>query len=134
MDTADAPNALIFHSCAMFGSRGFLKFLPFLYFFRFKQCVSTVHSRVSYFGFCSTTSMRHILFLEAQFFPKKNGSFLMAFSVLLEYDVNVKQRYFNLLFHFLNEIIARNASYWINVTHTNMLCAFLAIFFAILAL
>ena len=48
--------------------------------------------------------------------------------MLLEYDVNVKQRDFNLLFRFLKEIIARNATYWINLTHINILCAFLAIF------
>ena len=48
--------------------------------------------------------------------------------MLLEYDVNVKQRDFNLLFCFLKEIIARNASYWINLTNINILYAFLAIF------
>ena len=53
--------------------------------------------------------------------------------MLLEYDVNVKKMDFNLLFHFLKEIIARNAYNWINPTHINTICAFIAIF-AILAL
>ena len=45
----------------------------------------------------------------------------------MDKDENVKQ-IFQLFVLLFNESIARNASYWMFLTHINILCAFLGIF------
>ena len=52
----------------------------------------------------------------------------MCFLCFLEYDENVKHRDLKKLVLRFKENIARNASYWITLTHINILFAFLAIF------
>ena len=86
--------------------------------------------RVYYSNFCSAAGMRHILFSEAEFSPKRNGSFIkFVFCVFWIMIKMLKQRDLNFFFKFfLKEIIARNLSYKITLSHINIFCAFLAIF------